>query len=104
MAFPKQVARVLDGKPDSVTVNNETEERAARMKGYTADADGDGLPDAAPEPKEFPKMLHGNDANGNAMTKIVHSTEEEAAAVDAGWKLEPKQDHGPVDPAPVPAP
>lgn len=37
MGFPKHMHRLLDGKPDRVKVNNEAEEKSARVKGFVDD-------------------------------------------------------------------
>lgn len=99
MSFPKQMARTLDGKPDTTIVNNEAEERLAKTKGFSDDLNADGVPDA-PAGADYPRMLHGVDAAGNPMEKIVANEAEEKTARANGWGSTPKQDHGPVNPTP----
>lgn len=107
MSYPKKMSRMLDGKPQAHVVHSAEEERQAKVKGFFVDENQDGVPDA-PDP-EFPKMLHGVDKDGQAITKVVKDAAEEKAALAKGWKLEPKQDHGPVvkvpaEPEPVKQP
>lgn len=98
MAFPKSMSRNIDGKVETMTVENAEAERQARVRGWFDDADKDGKPDAPNPGSEFPKMLHGTDREGKPMTKVVKNVAEEKAAKAQGWSTEPAQDHGPVEP------